>query len=194
MAAAVVTDVSSVPLTDRQRDVLAMLHEWARDKGFQPSYRDMAARFGIHTCNGIQRHLKALAHKGYLRFDGNGQGRAIRIVYLADGTLFRGFLDKPSPGSALIPGGLELTRRQREVLEAIYNSVRDKGFQPTVKELIVAQGVHSPNAIHLHLRAMVEHGWIRLHFKARAVEFILRPDGHKFTGFLDRPAPKGGAR
>jgi SOS-response transcriptional repressor LexA len=181
------------PLTDQQRRVLEMVCDWARTRGYQPSYRDVGAALHIRTCNGVQCHFSALVTKGYvkagggLRNNGNGgNARAVRILVMADGRPFRGFVDGPATGHVTIPDDQKVTDRALGVLRAIYEGARDNGYQPTVKELIAAYGLKSPNSIHGHLRVLEKRGWIVLHRHARAVEFLRRPDGRPFRGFLDK--------
>jgi len=68
----------SLPLTDRQRDVLEYVRLFMRQRGFPPTVRDAAAEFGIQT-NAIVGHLKALQAKRYIERD-FAIARGIRIV------------------------------------------------------------------------------------------------------------------
>ena len=44
-----------------------------------------------------------------------------------------------------------LTPRQREILECIEISIRDRGFPPSVREIGEAVGLNSPSTVHNHL-------------------------------------------
>ncbi len=67
-----------IPLTPRQRAILDHLRaEIAR--GPCPTLREIGARFGITTTNGVLCHLNTLERKGYLLRE-RGQARAIRLV------------------------------------------------------------------------------------------------------------------
>jgi repressor LexA len=57
---------------------------------------------------------------------------------------------------------MNLTRRQREILEFIQSSKARDGFPPTRAEIVRHFGFKSPNAAQCHLRALAEHGAIRL--------------------------------
>ena len=53
-----------------------------------------------------------------------------------------------------------LTRRQRQVLEAIVKFSGDRGYPPTVRELCKRFGMASPNAIWTHLQPLRRHGMV----------------------------------
>lgn len=57
---------------------------------------------------------------------------------------------------------MNLTRRQREILEFIRTSRARDGFPPTRAEIVRHFGFKSPNSAQCHLRALAEHGAIRL--------------------------------
>jgi len=57
---------------------------------------------------------------------------------------------------------MNLTRRQREILEFIKKSKARDGFPPTRAEIVRHFGFRSPNAAQCHLRALAEHGAIQL--------------------------------
>lgn len=54
-------------LTPRQAEVLAALEKWAYRHGQMPSQRELAQALRIAHVRAIQKHLEALAEKGYLR-------------------------------------------------------------------------------------------------------------------------------
>lgn len=60
--------------TARQQQILDYLR---RNPG--SSYREIGARFGIRSPNGVLVHLKALERKGYLTRS-NGKSRSIRLA------------------------------------------------------------------------------------------------------------------
>lgn len=57
---------------------------------------------------------------------------------------------------------MELTRRQREILEFIEQRMRLDGLPPTRAEIVEHFGFASPNAAQCHLRALAERGAIEL--------------------------------
>ena len=54
-----------------------------------------------------------------------------------------------------------LTPRQREILEFIESSTRDRGFPPSVREIGEAVGLNSPSTVHNHLETLSRLGYLR---------------------------------
>ncbi|HEX5630637.1 MAG TPA: transcriptional repressor LexA [Acidimicrobiia bacterium] len=72
----------------------------------------------------------------------------------------------------------EVTERQREILELILQTVRRRGYPPSVREIGEAVGLSSPSTVHSHLSALVEAGMLRRDpSKPRAIEVIEQEDG-----------------
>ena len=55
----------------------------------------------------------------------------------------------------------KVTRRQRAVLECIEDTIREKGYGPTVREVCQVLGLSSPSTVHVHLNALEEKGLIK---------------------------------
>jgi repressor LexA len=55
------------PLTARQRQILDFILEQIDRRGIPPTIREIGARFGISSPNGVRDHLLALQRKGYLK-------------------------------------------------------------------------------------------------------------------------------
>lgn len=71
----------------------------------------------------------------------------------------------------------ELTERQRQVLHAINEIVRKKGYPPTVREIGELLGMRSSCTVQRHLEALERKGYIkRDRTKARSVEIVQAPD------------------
>jgi repressor LexA len=54
-----------------------------------------------------------------------------------------------------------LSERQQQVLEFIRETVHDRGYPPSVREIGEAVGLSSPSTVHSHLSALVEAGAIK---------------------------------
>ena len=54
----------------------------------------------------------------------------------------------------------DLTRRQREVLEVIADSIRDKGYPPSMREITNHLKLSSAAGIHKHIKALVRKGYL----------------------------------
>jgi repressor LexA len=67
-----------------------------------------------------------------------------------------------------------LTARQREILEYIDESMRNRGYPPSVREIGTAVGLTSPSTVHNHLNTLQRLGFIRRNpTKPRAIEVRL---------------------
>jgi len=54
-----------------------------------------------------------------------------------------------------------LTERQQQVLDYIKQTVNDRGYPPSVREIGDAVGLSSPSTVHSHLNSLVEAGMIK---------------------------------
>ncbi|HSG78042.1 MAG TPA: transcriptional repressor LexA [Acidimicrobiia bacterium] len=67
----------------------------------------------------------------------------------------------------------EISTRQREILDLIVSTVRDRGYPPSVREIGEAVGLSSPSTVHSHLSALVKAGHLRRDpSKPRAIEVM----------------------
>lgn len=55
-----------------------------------------------------------------------------------------------------------MTPRQQKILKYIARHIRDHGYQPSVRELMVQFSIGNPNGIHCHLRALQREGAVSL--------------------------------
>jgi repressor LexA len=73
-------------LTQRQQMVLDFIRQSIMDRGYPPTLREIGARMGIRSTNGVNDHLRALERKGYLTRE-DMKSRALRPTTLAQTTL-----------------------------------------------------------------------------------------------------------
>jgi repressor LexA len=65
----------------------------------------------------------------------------------------------------------QLTARQRQVLECIEASMRDRGYPPSVREIGDSVGLTSPSSVHAHLTTLQRLGYLKRDpTKPRAIE------------------------
>jgi repressor LexA len=69
-------------LTQRQQMVLDFIRRSIQDRGYPPTLREIGARMGIRSTNGVNDHLRALERKGYLTRE-DMKSRALRPTNLA---------------------------------------------------------------------------------------------------------------
>ena len=66
-------------LTKRQEKILELIAEYLQEKGYPPSYQELADRMNVRSKFAILKHINALVQKGYLEKDSSA--RALRIVH-----------------------------------------------------------------------------------------------------------------
>lgn len=70
-----------------------------------------------------------------------------------------------------------LTERQLETLRYISESLEERGYPPSVREICEAMGLASPSTAHSHLKALQKKGYIRIDpTKPRAIELLFDAD------------------
>ncbi len=81
-----------------------------------------------------------------------------------------------------------LTRKQRDLLDVIYEVISRDGISPSFEEMKKASGLSSKSGVHRHLVALEERGFIkRLPNRARAIEVIKAPPPRtRETGFTPK--------
>src|SRR6478752_4036853 len=71
---------------------------------------------------------------------------------------------------------VQLTARQREILEVIERHLRIRGYPPSVREIGEAVGLTSPSTVHNHLASLQRMGYLRRDpTKPRAIEVRFDP-------------------
>lgn len=67
----------------------------------------------------------------------------------------------------------KLPRRQQEVLDYLRRAIAERGYVPSIREIVEALGVHSTSTIHYHLTGLAERGLIRWEKgKNRAIQLL----------------------
>lgn len=72
--------MSKVTLTETQKNVLRYIAKHISVMGFQPSYREIADRFGWTSPNAARNHLLAMQKKGVVLIAGR-ESRAIQFQW-----------------------------------------------------------------------------------------------------------------
>jgi repressor LexA len=94
------------------------------------------------------------------------------------------FAAGPAPGIGMGPGAKKpgrpaLTDRQRRVLEYINDSIKSRGYPPTLREIGEHMSIRSTNGVNDHLRALEKKGFLERHdLKSRG----LRITAPEFSG------------
>lgn len=66
-------------LTPSQNSVFNFIQNYLRERGFAPSYREIASGCNLKSISTVQSHVKTLEEKNYLRLDPEEHGRGIRL-------------------------------------------------------------------------------------------------------------------
>ncbi|WP_165218548.1 transcriptional repressor LexA [Schaalia sp. ZJ1691] len=74
------------PLSKRQREILAVIHEALEKRAFPPSVREIAERVGLSSPSTVKHHLDILERQGYIQRIA-GLPRAIELSALAKAVL-----------------------------------------------------------------------------------------------------------
>src|SRR5438093_11387019 len=71
-----------------------------------------------------------------------------------------------------------LTKRQEQTLDYIRQSIEQRGYPPTLREIGEYMGIRSTNGVNDHLRALERKGYLRREdMKSRALRVVDSPNG-----------------
>ncbi|MEM7415973.1 MAG: transcriptional repressor LexA [Gemmatimonadota bacterium] len=68
-----------MPLTKRQKEILDYIESFIDDRGYAPSFEEIAESFGYSSLATVHEHLSNLERKGYIRKSYN-ESRSIEMV------------------------------------------------------------------------------------------------------------------
>ena len=74
-----------MPLTKRQKEILDYIESFIDDRGYAPSFEEIAESFGYSSLATVHEHLSNLERKGYIRKSYN-ESRSIELVARASAT------------------------------------------------------------------------------------------------------------
>ncbi len=74
------TYIVSMNLTEKQQAVYRFLKRYIKEKGLSPSYDEIRRHFGFQSFQSVQKHLKQLERKGYIKMPLSNQKRAITLI------------------------------------------------------------------------------------------------------------------
>ncbi len=76
-----------------------------------------------------------------------------------------------------------ISAKQQQILTVIRQSIRERGYQPTVREIGQAVNLRSPSTVHMHLKTLESLGYIRRDpNKPRALEICEAVIGACYLG------------
>jgi repressor LexA len=74
-------------LTEKQRSVYRFIREYMEARTVAPSYDEIRQYFGFASFQSVQKHLKQLERKGYIRMPGKNQKRGLTLVEMGGKTV-----------------------------------------------------------------------------------------------------------
>lgn len=72
------------PLTKKQREVLDYIERFIQERGYTPSYREIAEGLGLSSPSTVHQHVQALCEKGVINTGDDGAARSIELCETED--------------------------------------------------------------------------------------------------------------
>ena len=85
-------------LTKRQKVVFEFIKGYIQTHGVSPSYEEIRRNFGFGSYNSVQKHLKSLVAKGFLKTPWDNQKRALTLVEPGPATAILSLLGRVAAG------------------------------------------------------------------------------------------------
>jgi len=85
-------------LTERQRAIYDFVKGYIAARGIAPSYEEIRRAFRFGSYNSVQKHLKRLQEKGFLKSPWNNQKRALELVEPGPSTIVLPLLGRVAAG------------------------------------------------------------------------------------------------
>ena len=85
-------------LTKRQKVVFEFIKGYIQTHGVSPSYEEIRRNFGFGSYNSVQKHLKNLVAKGFLKTPWDNQKRALTLVEPGPATAILSLLGRVAAG------------------------------------------------------------------------------------------------
>jgi repressor LexA len=141
-----------MPLTKRQREILDYIDGFIADRGYAPSFEEIAEHFGYSSLATVHEHLSNLERKGYIRKAYN-ESRSIELVEPGHGAatlelpllgaVAAGLPIEAVPDNETVAVPPDMVRRQKEnyVLRVEGNSMIEEQIRDG--DYIVVQAQHT---------------------------------------------------
>jgi repressor LexA len=141
-------------LSDKQAQLLALIQAWMRRTGQAPSYREIAAHFGV-TVRAAYQHVQALERKGVLTRTGRHRGLRLSPEHVPPAGLpIVGRVAAGTPILAVenVEGNLDIDRWLGEWTQLF--ALRVKG------DSMIDRQIHDGDYVIVRVQPRVEHGEI----------------------------------
>lgn len=125
-------------LTERQRAVYEFVRQYINTHRMSPSYEEIRKAFRFRSYNSVQKHLKTLERKGFLKSPWGNQKRALELVEQAQACVTLPLLGRvaagrpieaiPDPEEVEVPAPL-LRGEDNFALRVVGDSMVDEGIR-----------------------------------------------------------------
>jgi repressor LexA len=141
-------------LTEKQEAVYRFIREYVESHERAPSYDEIRRNFGLQSFQSVQKYLKQLERKGFIRIPGKNQKRAMLLVERGGSTVtlkLAGTVAAGSPIEALEQQ--ETVNVPEEMLgSGEYFALRVKGNS------MIGEGIYDGDTIVVRSQATAENG------------------------------------
>jgi len=93
--------VMTTKLTERQQDILEFIRSTVDTRGIPPTMREIGAKFGIRSTNGVEGHLAALERQGLITRE-KGKSRGVALPSVGRSTVVIPLLGRVAAGSPVL--------------------------------------------------------------------------------------------
>ena len=142
-------------LTEKQRRVLEFIESMVIERGSAPTIREIGARFGISSTNGVRTHLTALIKKGYLK-KSDFISRGLELTRKIGANIGR------VPLVGAVPAGLPIDAVENVEAEiALDRTFMPKGDTFSLRvtgESMVGAGIHDGDIVIVQKQAVAQKG------------------------------------
>ncbi|MBN2102568.1 transcriptional repressor LexA [bacterium] len=141
-------------LTEKQQAVYRYLQRYIEARGFAPSYDEIRQHFGFQSFQSVQKHLRQLERKGYIRTGRKNQKRAIRLTEHGGTTVVLPMAGLVAAGSPIEP--VE-QRETADVPEEMLGSGEYFALRVTGNSMI-EEGIFDGDTIVVRRQSVAENG------------------------------------
>ena len=146
-------------LTSKQREIFDFLCKHVRERGYPPSYEEIAEQFGFASPNAVTSHLKAIERKGYIR-----RSEKSRALEITDPS----FRQAGIPIVGTVAAGTPITaienREGTLAIEEMFGDSRDLFALRVRGESMVGAGINPGDFVVVRPMPVIESGQIGVAF------------------------------
>ena len=148
------TYIVPMNLTEKQQAVYAFIRQYMENTDRAPSYDEIRRYFGFASFQSVQKHLKQLERKGFLRMPGKNQKRAMTLAALGGKTILL-------PLSGVVAAGLPLEAVEEPEAVSVPEDMLGSGdyFALRVRgQSMIEEGIFDGDTIVVRSQARAENG------------------------------------